>query len=170
VAFKYSMDSFVKTDFARSYNFKILISGVKNFPEIHDEMVVSCTTPSCTTEAIPTNWCSAPIELPGKPTFEPITLTIRENIGGDVYMGFYNWFSEIVDLRNGTLTMLPFEQIITGKSMEIISLGMNNNQKFTYNLQGVHLESLPSTTYTYEDSGIIIYEVPIKYLNFTLKK
>ena len=170
MAFKYSMDSLTKHNFARTYNFKILISGIDGFPDIHDEMIVACTTPSCTCEPIPTNWCSAPIELPGKPSFEPVTLTLRENLDGDVYMGFYNWFSEVVDLAKGTLTMLPFEQVIKGKSMEIISLGLDGNRKFAYNLQGVHLDSLPSITYTYEDSGIIIYEMVIKYLNFTLKK
>ena len=166
--FTYSMDTIHSNDTARLYNFSVIIGS--SFQIIHETMIIGITTPKLTIEPIQVPWTASSFNIPGKATFEPITLTIRENENGLVYRAFYEWANEILDIKssgpNKYASTKPFAAAT--KPIVISQLNHAGVPSMVYNISNAWPTGLPTINYTYEGSAIVQYDIEIDYLNYSV--
>lgn len=165
--FKYSMESFMKDhshEYQRTYNFEVRIDKVHIIPS----MVVNITLPKISIEPFPFNWSAAAVDLPSKATFEPVVLTLKENIDGEVYNELYNWYNECLTLKDGNLMIKDFENI--GREGEIIALDNKGQQRSKWKLHFCYLLDSPGGSFSYTENDVIHYEVVIRYVSFEFIK
>lgn len=167
MAFEYSMDRIAGKvgERARLYNFKVIIG--QGFPDISQKLIVSCSTPKLTIEGIPISWTSTSYEINGKGTFDPVTLTIQENMKGEVLKGFYDWNNKCINLENKEFTGEHYEDIC--KTMEIHQLDAKGDEAFHYIMYDCMPDGMPTITYSYEGSAVVQYDITIKYLSYEVK-
>ena len=167
MAFQYGMEKMndAVVEHARGYNFRVQI--MNDFPEIHEQMVVSVTTPKMTVEPIMISWTSTSYPINGKATFDPITLTLREKKDGAVIKAFLDWASKSVSIkeRQAQFTAEEYKDIV--KEMYIFQLDEKGKDTFNYQLYGCWCDT-PTFTYTYEGSNIVTYDITINYMAFTV--
>lgn len=168
MAFNYSMEKMNEqvVEHARAYNFRVQVMG--DFPEIHEQMVVSVTTPKMTIEPIMISWTSTSYPINGKATFDPITLTLREKKDGEVIKAFLDWASKAVDIkqRQASFTAEEYKDVV--RDVEIFQLDEKGKESFSYKLYGCWVDT-PTFTYTYEGSAIVQYDVTINYMAYTVE-
>jgi len=167
MAFNYSMEKMndAVVEHARAYNFRVQI--MQDFPEIHEQMIVSITTPKMTVEPIMISWTSTSYPINGKATFDPITITLREKKDGAVIQAFLEWASKCVDIkeRQAAFTAEEYKDIV--KEIHIFQLDEKGQDTFDYQLYGCWCD-MPTFTYTFEGSAVVQYDITINYMAYTV--
>ena len=165
--FKYSMESFLKDsshEYQRTYNYEFYLEKVNIIPS----MIVNVTIPKISVEPFPLNWSGASIDIPSKATFEPLVLTLKENINGDVYNELWEFYNQCIVLKHNKIMVNNFESV--GREAELITLDNKGRQRNKWKIHFCYMLDSPGSTFSYTENDIIHYAVVLRYLSFEYEK
>jgi len=152
------------TDYHRQYLFQVILSKIEGFedPSLITYFIASSQSPVETTGAINVDWMNSQIKLGGRTTYEPWSVTVRDDATSRAYEYFKAWRRLVYTTKSGQ-SQIPRNYKY---SVDLYLLDNFGNQNRGYQLVNAWPGSIGQMALDYSTEGIITFPVAINYDEF----
>jgi hypothetical protein len=151
------------------YRFRVLFSGIgnNNTPLDLTKQVIDITRPNVSFPEIPIEIYNSRVYLAGKPTWEPITFNVRDDVNGDVARQIGNQVQKQMDFQEQASAAAGIDYKFTMK-IQILDGGngaVTPTVLEEWELYGCYLSAVNYNTLNYATNEAVTISATVRYDN-----
>jgi hypothetical protein len=151
------------------YRFRVLFSGIgnNNSPLDLTKQVIDVTRPNVSFPEIPLEIYNSRVYLAGKPTWEPVTFNVRDDVNGEVAKQIGNQVQKQMDFQEQASAAAGIDYKFTMK-IQILDGGngaVTPNVLEEWELYGCYLSAVNYNTLNYGTNEAVTISATVRYDN-----